>query len=371
MNKDDEVKGKLSKARARLVLDHPFFGSLALRLELLEDNMNNPTLCTNGKNIRYNSDFIKKLSLDEVRGVLCHEVMHCANQHMSRRDDRDEILWNIACDYAINSILVNCGLSLPDGSLVDSAFQDMSAEEIYSKLPPQPPEMLKGLDPGGCGRVEDSDTGEAQKNQTAQEWKIAVAQAAQQAKSIGEFPGALDRVIGDLIEPVLDWRELLRRFVDTTAKNDYQWFPPNRRYIGAGLILPSLRSQELKNVTMVIDTSGSITDRDLQSFEAEVRSIIQDYRANTKVIYCDAAVQAVEEFDADSLVELHPRGGGGTDFRPPFDHVEDSGEAPACLIYQTDGWCNSFPDKEPSYPVLWVLTSKREFNPPFGEVINL
>jgi len=185
------------------------------------------------------------------------------------------------------------------------------------------------------------------------------------------LPGALERIVEEMLEPVLDWRELLRRFVDTTAKNDYSWFPPNRRHIHNGLILPSLRSQELKNVTMAMDTSGSITDEDLKAFEAEVRAIIQDYRANTKVIYCDAKVQSVEEFDADMPVELHPAGGGGTDFRPPFEHIEEAGEYPVCMIYQTDGWCDSFPE-EPPYPVLWVLTRRNEnFIPPFGEVSNL
>ena len=122
---------------------------------------------------------------------------------------------------------------------------------------------------------------------------------------------------------------------------------------------------------MAMDTSGSINDEDLQAFEAEVRAIIQDYRANTKVIYCDASVQGVEEFDADTPVELHPKGGGGTDFRPPFEYIEEAGEYPACMIYQTDGDCNRFP-AEPSFPVLWVLTRKSNgFCPPFGEVINL
>ena len=324
-----KAREQLAKARAGLILDQPFFGSLALRLDLVEDPTNNPTACTNGKYIRYNPEFIEKLSLEETKGLICHEIMHCANQHQIRRDEREEKRWNVACDYAINPLIVDCGMKLPGEPLLRSEYRDMSAEEVYSKLP-EPKEgdgSGAGNDPGGCGGVEDApgdggnQASKDQKAQAAQEWKVAVAQAATQAKAMGELPGAIERIVEEMLEPVLDWRELLRRFVDTTAKNDYSWFPPNRRHIHNGLILPSLRSQELKNVTMAMDTSGSITDEDLKAFEAEVRAIIQDYRANTKVIYCDAKVQNVEEFDADSPVELHPKGGGGTDFRPPFGEV--------------------------------------------------
>jgi predicted metal-dependent peptidase len=367
---------KLGKARAGLILDQPFFGSLALRLNLVEAPVR--TAATNGKDIKYNPEWIESLSLDETKGVICHEIMHCANQHHTRRDDRKSRRWKLACDYAINPLIEECGLTLPVGRLSDSQFYNMSAEEIYTKLPESEDEDDDDDDdPGGCGDVDDAPGKDGKqasaddKLQTAQEWKIAVAQAATQAKAMDEMPDALERLVDEILEPELNWREILRRFVDTSARNDYQWFPPNRRHIHNGLILPSLRSQELKNVTMAMDTSGSITNDDLKAFEAEVRAIIQDYRANTKVIYCDDEVRRVEEFDADTPVELHPRGGGGTDFRPPFEHIEKSGEYPVCMIYQTDGQCHSFPE-EPSYPVLWVLTRRYAgFQPPFGEVIHL
>ena len=374
---------KFTKARTGLILDHPFFGSLALRLTPIEDGTNNPTACTDGKVIRYNPEFIDGLSLDEVKGLICHEIMHCANQHHTRRDDRDMRRWNVACDHAINPLIRGSGMTLPKGALIDSRYTDMSAEQIYGTLPEQEEEGQDGKsgktgnDPGACGGIEDApgDTpGPASKDeleQAAQDWKVALVQAATQAKAMGALPGAIERAVAELVEPVLDWRELLRQFVDTNARNDYQWFPPNRRYVGSGVILPSLRSQELKRVTMVLDTSGSISERELSSFGAEVQSIVEDFRADTTVIYCDSRVQHVEQFDADTPVELSPKGGGGTDFRPPFEYIEENGEYPVVLIYQTDGWCNSFPP-EPPYPVMWVLTQKNEgFQPPFGEVIHL
>lgn len=374
-----KASDKMSKSRAGLILDQPFFGSLALRLSLVEDSTNNPTAMVNGKEIRYNPEFINGLSLEETKGLICHEIMHCANQHHTRRDNREMKRWNVACDYAINPLILGCGMALPKGGLVDSGFADMSAEQIFSKLPDSNPGgggEDEGNDPGKCGGVEDLKDGkgngsESEKSQAEQDWKVAVAQAAQQAKAMGLLPGILERLVSDMIEPVLNWKDLLRRFVDTSAKNDYQWFPPNRRYVHSGLLLPSLRSQELKNITLAMDTSGSITDDDLKAFEAEVRAIVEDYRANATVIYCDSMVRKVEQFNEGDPVELHPVGGGGTDFRPPFQHIEESGDSPVCMVYQTDGECNRFP-AEPPYPVLWVLTRKnRGFCPPFGEVVTL
>ena len=379
-----KASDKFTKARAGLVLDHPFFGSLALRLTPVED-ATFPTAATDGREIRYNPEFVDGLSLDALKGVICHEIMHCANQHHTRRDEREARKWNMAADYAINPLIVGCGMALPEGALVDAQYADLSAEQIYSRLPAGEEGEDgggkgdgKGNDPGGCGGVMDAPGDEpgqaasqAEMEQAAQEWKVAVVQAATQAKAMGQLPGNIERAVADLVEPVHDWREILRRFVDSNARNDYQWFPPNRRHIGNGMILPSLRSQELKNVTMALDTSGSISDNDLAAFEAEVRSIVEDFRADTTVIYCDSTVQSVEHFDADTPVKLSPKGGGGTDFRPPFDHIEQNGEYPVCMIYQTDGACNRFPEPPP-YPVLWVLTRKNErFDPPFGEVVSL
>jgi predicted metal-dependent peptidase len=373
---------KISRSRSGLILDHPFFGSLALRLTPVEDGCI-PTAATDGKVIRYNPEYIDGLSLDETKGLICHEVMHCANQHHARRGDRNVRQWNVACDYAINPLIIGCGMALPEGALVESQYDDMSAEQIYAKLPAGDPDGNEGAadgnDPGMCGGVSDA-PGDApgqqaskdELEQAAQEWKVATVQAAQSARVMGELPGALERVISDLVEPVYDWRELLRRFVDTNARNDYQWFPPNRRHVGNGVILPSLRSQELKNVTMALDTSGSISDSDLAAFEAEVRTIVEEYRADTTVIYCDSKVQLVERFDADTPVTLSPKGGGGTDYRPIFSHIEESGEVPLCLVVQTDGWCEKFPEEQPQYPTLWVLTRRNGcFRPGFGEVINL
>lgn len=372
-----------AKGRAGLILDHPFFGSLAMRLAVKED----PTCETawvDGRTIAYNPKFLASLSLDETKGLICHEVMHCAARHMVRRGERDPKAWNVAGDYAINQILVDAKLVLPKGDLVDAKYRGMSAEDIYNMLPKDPNGNGGGsgkgqgkADPGQCGEVRDAPgkdgqkPSESDKAQADQDWRVAVTQAATQAKAMGQFPAGLDRMVEEITDPVVDWREALKRFVDQAAKNDYRWTPPSRRHIGRGVILPSLRSEELGQVAVAMDTSGSISQKQIDEFASELTAILEMYRARATVIYCDAEIPAdgIEEFTADDLpLKLKAKGGGGTDFRPPFSYLNE-GRDPTCMVYFTDGACDRFPE-EPAYPVIWVVDG-RPFNPPFGEVTYL
>lgn len=385
------AKEKLTKARAGLILDLPFFGSLALRLTLQEDP-SCETAWTDGKSMGYNPDFIESLSLDQVKGLICHEVMHCACAHQARRGDRNHQKWNIAGDYAINQIIEDAKITLPEGHLIDPAYKGMNADEIYSKLPNTPPAPSQegnsrgtlqrapagvdkgvGNDPGRCGEVRDAESpkSEIQNAQSEQDWKVAVAQAAQEARMQGKLPAGLDRLVTDILEPKVDWREVLRRFVDQSAKNDYQWFPPNRRYIHQRLYLPSLKSEELPPIVIAIDTSGSIGKEELDQFAVEMTAILEDHHTSCTVIYCDARIANVEEFSSDDLpLQLHPKGGGGTDFRPSFDYVGAQCLVPSCMIYLTDLECSSYPS-EPPYPVLWARIGKGGTMPPFGEEVQL
>ncbi|MDP2734938.1 MAG: hypothetical protein Q8P12_01895, partial [bacterium] len=243
------AKGKITKARAGLILDLPFFGSLALRLEVVED-ATCETAWTDGRRMGYNPGFIDSLPLAEVKGLICHEVMHCAAAHQARRGDRDHRKWNMAGDYAINQIIEDCKIPLPEGKLLDPAYTGMSAEAIYSKLPAHPPTPSKGgemspagggagggnsplegagggnppaekgnqpggTDPGRCGEVRDAENPQSAtgNQQSEQDWKIAVAQAAQEARMQGQLPASIARMVADVLEPKADWREILRRFV--------------------------------------------------------------------------------------------------------------------------------------------------------------
>jgi len=413
------AKDKVIKARAALVLDEPFFGSLILRLKTKEDP-SCKTMWVDGKTLGFNPMFVDSLSIDVLKGCLCHEVLHLALSHHTRRGNREKVKWNSAGDYAINAMIKN-KFSLPGGCLFDPKYSALSAEDIYSQLPTDKEKKkdqnkeggngqtssLGGSgasdspaadsqsekdksedsnkdkseddnpDPGGCGEVRDADVGEgkgvpteADLSRSEAEWKVAVSQAAQQAKTFGKLPAGFDRVVDDIINPKINWRALLRQFMDTLVKSDYSWVHPNRRHIHAGIYLPSCRDSEVGTMVIGVDTSGSISDKMLTQVAAELSSILNDIRADCYVVHADSKVQNTEYFaPGDSISKLNAKGGGGTDFKPVFKWIEKENIEPSCVIYFTDLY-GSFPEIQPDYPVLWIVDGKMSRKAPFGEVIE-
>lgn len=392
---------KITKARAGLILDHPFFGALALRLQLVED-AGIKTAAVNGIALKYNPAWIEDKSLDETKAVLAHEVMHLAAAHHCRRGGRDLQKWNIAGDFAINQILQDAGMKLLKDAPLNPDYKGLEAEAIYNRLPQdddggggggnqgggqQPPGNQPGdqpgnqpdNDPGGCGGVEDfpgeDGQGKPEPSEIAkqeQEWKVAVEQAANAARSCGKMPGGMERIVEELTETEVDWKEALQQFVTQQARNDYSWKRPNARYMGTGCILPSLYSEELPPIIVAVDTSGSIAPHDLEQFTAEIDAILEQHKTTVHVIYCDRRVQGDETFTEDNRpVRLHAKGGGGTAFAPVFEYVDEQQETPSCLVYLTD-LEGSYPQEDPGYPVLWVETGGgRRPSPPFGEHIRM
>jgi predicted metal-dependent peptidase len=348
-------------------MDHPFYGCLALRLVLEEDN-NVQTAMTDGRTLKYNTNFINMLDHIELVGVLVHEVNHIVLKHCWRRGQREKMKWNVAADYAINIMMLDAKFTLPEGCLYDEAFRDMAAEEIYAKLPDDDTNVQSGTgkqDPGNCGGVMDAPTQE-QAEELEQEWKSAISQAVQVAQ--GKVPNGLKRYVNQLLNPEVPWTHLLRDFVELTARNDYNWTRPNRRYMGSGIVLPSLLSDELPEVVVAVDTSGSIAAEELNRFAAEISGVLEAYDTKVHVMYCDSAVHKTECFERNDFpIKLSPMGGGGTDFRPVFAEVEKQNLTPCCLIYFTDLW-GSFPDRAPEYPVMWV-TKETKKKAPFGTTV--
>jgi len=370
---------KISKAMTDLVLDHPFFSALALRLKVIETSACE-TGFVNGKEIGYNPKWIEPMPLDEIKGFIAHEVMHLGMCHHTRIGDRDHGWWNIAGDFAINGILDKAGFKLPNTQCLDKKYDNMSAEEIYSKIYDGKDKggASQNDDPGGCGGVQKKEGSPNDMKQEEQDWKSAVIAAANIAKSQGNMPAELDRMVEEMKKPKLDWREILREFVETSAKNDYNWKIPNRRYSQQRIILPSLLSKELGTAVIAVDTSGSVSQQELDQFAGEISSILEEYQDITiQIIYCDTKVAKTQEFHSSDLpINLKMHGGGGTDFRPPFKWVRKNlADTPTCLIYFTDLECRSFP-KDPGYPTIWVWT-KTQYNgraygkPPFGQVVAM
>jgi predicted metal-dependent peptidase len=367
---DQNALFKLTKARIALITEYPFYGALALRLRLVEEP-SFPTLAVDGERMFYNPQFVNEvLTPNTTKAAIAHEVGHCIFEHIARRGDRNHMKWNMAGDFVINDHLLDSGFELGDGWLHNPAWKNMTADHIYTLLP-DPPKGGKGPgvgDPGGalCD-IMDADV--RQNPMAADEWKIAAVQAAMAAKQAGKLPANLERFIHDLTHPKADWRQILRRFIVELRKDDFSWMRPKKMMIPHGFYLPTLHSEGMGELKVVIDTSGSIDEKTLNAFGSEIQAIRDNVRPRiTRIIYCDARVNHVDEFAAEDYLELKPYGGGGTDFRPPFELALEQGWRPAVGIYLTDGY-GPFPDMPPDYPFLWCMTTDVE--PPWGERVQI
>ncbi|MFC5861749.1 VWA-like domain-containing protein [Acidicapsa dinghuensis] len=398
MRNESPASLRIQKARTALVLDHPFFGSLLFRLKDRPSTAIK-TMATDGVSLLWNPEFVETLNAATLAGTLAHEVMHPALRHHLRRSGRDPKRWNIACDYAINPLLVDAGLKLPEGVLLENRFRGMSAEQIYNLLEPEEgsdpdsdndervaasddtngsPAQNESGDPsapemdGGIGQVLDAPTpsdGSPSVEEQAREWEIAVKQAMTVAQQAGKMPTGLDRTMEGVAAAAVNWRELLRRLWSETTVADYSWMRPNRRYLWRGLYLPGVVKEGVGEIVIAVDCSGSISGRQLRLFEAEARSILDGQRPErVYVLYFDAVVQKVEVYEAGQPISLNPVGGGGTEFGPCFEWVEECGTVPQTMVFLTDLY-GSFPTSAPSYPVLWASTGRRQA--PFGDVIPM
>jgi predicted metal-dependent peptidase len=410
---DDPVELKLTAARTRLILDKPFLGALVLRLPMVEAD---PAWCrstaTDARTFYYNRGFIEALSLEHVQFMLAHEALHCALAHFARRQHRVKHRWDVACDHAINPLLVEDGLRPPPGTLLLDEFKDMTAEEIYPYIQndtdeetldqhayddaeggqrgnqnnpnPPPPQLEQGskassdennssgnpqkpTEPSGASQPPPLSS--AERDTLAVQWQQRLAGAAQQAMQAGKLGGALARLVDHLLQPQLPWRMLLARYLTSIARDDYSYMRPSRREGNA--ILPSLRSHHLE-LTVVLDTSGSITEAELNEFLAEVNAIKGQMQARITLHTCDTELAADGPWQVEAWEELKlPRtfqGGGGTSFLPPFAWAERQDRQPDLLVYFTDGQ-GEFPAHEPAYPVLWLVKGRSPV--PWGQRVQL
>ena len=408
MNRPLSSMVRIQKARTTLLLDHPFFGTLLFRLGAMSCSTI-ATMATDGVSLYFNPQFVETLSAAEIAGTLAHEVMHPALQHHTRRGGRNPRRWNMACDYAINPMLLDAGLTLPKDVLLDNRFRGMSAERIYNLLEEEEQNQSSSNDadtesqddsadsrgsnssessssgkdnvevpsvpetPGGIGQVLDAPEPANREGNTvaeqARDWQIAVEQAENVAKLAGKLPAGVTRSLEAAKSARVDWRELLRRAWSETIPADYSWTRPNRRHVWNGLYLPGTVCEGVREICIAVDCSGSINARQLGLFEAEVRSILEGQQPRlVHVLYFDTEVQKVETYQAGLPIRLMPVGGGGTDFRPCFGWLEERGITPQTLVFLTDLW-GTFPGDVPPYPVLWASTGKREA--PFGQVIPM
>ena len=418
----------LAQDRQKLLMKLPFTGSLVMRLDLVpvsDDRLD--TAATDGDRIFVDVDFYSKLGAAERLFVLAHEVWHCALLHFLRRQDRDRTLFNVAADLEIHFLLTDEGFEAPFVLPHDPRWKGLSAEEIYERLLTKDgfrmngreSEHVKGLGEGegfdrhldsgadvgiekkgaacggndgrACGANADHTTIRPCDHATikgfdpdytpriaagaAERCRERLTSAVQQAeRTRGTLPAGLKRIVEAVLRPEIGWKELLAQFVTSCYGGSRRWLPPARRHVWQGLYLQSRRSEKLRAV-VAVDTSGS-TSGDLPAFFSELNALLGTFGAyELTVIQCDAAVGAVETFDDASPFDPNRKwkttGGGGTDFRPVFRYVDEHpGLDPALLIYFTDG-CGAYPDRAPSYPVMWLLAKDGACDADWGMQVKL
>lgn len=363
----------MTKARTKLLLNQPFFGSIALGLRLIEST-DLPTMATDGKSIQYNPKFVDEIGLELTVGVIAHEVMHVVMKHHLRRSNRDPDKWNMAADYAINDVLLSSGVKLPEDRLYDEKYKNWSTERIYEDLP----DNTEGQGQG-WGFVIDL-SGEDGKPLSAAEAKAIgdlldakIFEAAQVAKSAGKLPAGIEALVDKMRKPQVYWPDYIRRALGGEIPDDYTWKTLNRKWFtGYDIYMPGTLKYGAGHVVAIIDTSGSVVKKEQEQFLGELSSICADIGAESiTVIGCDAAVQTVETYAAGEKINtLDTTGGGGTCAKPAFDYLDEYGYTPNAVIYFTDGGIYDLDTIEPPpYDVIWASTG--EIKPHFGEVIPI
>ena len=347
----------------RLLMTEPFFGTLLVRLKVQEvqpGTLPFDTMATDGTNLFWVDKYVSPLSEKQLEGLLCHEVMHVALAHHLRRGPRDPRKWNYACDAAIDHVLKDAGLDVPDSFADEPKLawtRGLTAEAIYDRLPDEPPSGGQGRG-GGVMDGPETTKGSAAVAQAEQEIKLSVKQAtlAQTIKNKGNNPAWLKDLIDKIMEPRIRWQELLREFVSNQIETDFSWSKPNRRHLHAGVYLPRRKKEGLGEVVVFFDSSGSCWNEAPQFF-GEVNSIMEDLKPElVHLILCDAAVGSFHTYEAGEQLDPTRVGCGGSDFRPAFREVEERGIEPMVAIVLSD-MIIDFPKSPPTYPVIGISTT--------------
>lgn len=369
-----EVQDKVIVARVGLLLRHPFFGNMATRLRVQNCDDWCPTAATDGRNLYYNTAFFNELSNKQIEFVIAHEILHCVFDHLTRREDRDPMLYNFACDYIVNNVLVRDRIGEKVTQIPifqDFKYDGWSSEEVYDELFKQAEkngkEMLDKLgqmldEHVDWENVDGEKEGDKEGNggrpvyskeemkKIKDEIKEAMISAAQSAGA-GNTPGEIQRIIKELTEPKMNWRELLRQQIQSTIRNDFTFQRPSRKGWHTGAVLPGQNFDETIDICISLDMSGSIGDAQARDFLSEIKGIMDEYKDYQIKIWCfDTKVYNEQDFSADSgedFLDYQPMGGGGTDFMVNWEYMKEHDIQPKKFIMFTDGYpWNSWGDED-------------------------
>ena len=406
ISSDQQIIDKLVTARIALLLKHPFFGNLATRLKLVNADDWCPTAGTDGRNFYYNRKFIDSLTPKEAEFLFGHEVLHNVFEHMLVRiGNRDSQIWNIAADYAVNQILVEGKIGeMPKGKkgenkgFQDDKYKDWPAEKIYDALKKENKKNLqklgklidehidwgKGPKNGGGKGSKDKKDG-AEKGQPVytkdelkkirDEIKEAMISAAQ-STGAGNLPGAIQRMVAELTEPKMDWREIIQQQILSTMKSDYTWMRPSRKAWHTSAILPGQNNDQMIDICLALDASGSISDQQCKEFLTEVKNIMDQYKDFRIHLWTfDTKVFNPKIFtpdNAEELLDYKLGSGGGTEFECNWEYMKEQGIEPKKFIMFTDGWpFDSWGD--PNYcDTIFLINNEydRNIEAPFGMTVQ-
>lgn len=374
-----EQTEKLGKAKALLVLDHPFFASTLLKKPIAWVDPADPeikTLAVDARGSVYlNPAFVDKLDTQQLIWGLAHECLHYMLLHPARKGQRKMGPWNWSCDAIVNDTLddAKVGTRIPDMVNVPNA-RTMKAEDLYQEPPPGSGQGggLGDRSPTGVGEdLIDGPLTEGEVAEIEAQVKVEMAQARNIAKMQGKLPTGIARMVDEIINVKTPWHSILERYMTSFVKADPSWSRPNRRFMHAQMYLPGVGyTPQMGEVVIGVDTSGSVGGPELAEFEGHLNAILDQCKPEkVTVVYCDARVGSVDEYAPDELPARFKNvtGGGGTDFTPVFEYVDEQGIEPDVLVYLTDGY-GGCAARTPDYPVVWLTTGKEEF--PFGDVIK-
>jgi len=384
------LKKKISEAKAKLLVEYPYFGTLASKLELRQNDSIQAYL-SNGIRFEYNDEYLAELSQEELGFALSNGAMHAALAYENRQKGRMSWLWQLATDHAINAMLSANGMEPPIEIDLDPRFEGMYAEEIYAILKDEIRNEEFDDD-------ESNETGFNEENRQKQrqmrdaegnhdperkrekmevenvEQLIAeeemfeqfANEALQKSFEQGDLPLDIERFFTVTDTSRVDWRRELYNAIDRHYHDNYRMMPPSKKMLYSGIYLPSLYSDTLR-LTIAIDSSGSVDEQLLSLFMSEVEAILIHFPNYViDLIVCDAKVQNYRQILSGEALEIDVKGGGGTDFRPVFNYIDEKLEAPSLLLYFSDTK-GIFPEGEPLYETVWI--SAQESVVPFGRVL--
>ena len=366
MREAEKAEKAVSRAKVRLLMAAPFFGNLLCqRPPEFTDAVDTAGVDARGK-LYVNPGFVESLAGDEVEFLLAHEVMHIVFQHAMREGDREHEMWNIAADAVINDMLKALGIGrMIKGGVEMEGAADRTAEDVYKELMAKGKAGSGGVKGKGGAIAGDLDTRgakgmtEAERAEAERETKRLVAGAMSAARAQGSMPGKLSEVIEPLLKEVVKWEDVLERFITSRAGQSPSWAHPNRRYRRVGY-LPSLDPEAAMGLVVIgIDTSGSVTDKDLAAFMGQVNAIFERcHPTEVRVMYCDEEVEKEEVYTEGGfpIRSVKVAGRGGTDMTSIFRKIDEESLEPDAVVVFTDGW-TPYPDDE-VYPTLWVTTDK-------------